>query len=278
MPILESQYSSQVSAKSEDFLAPAQVTGLSYELLQGEVKLSWSPVSTSALVTESFSGDGSTDVFNLQYPNIADGTYVVTVDGAEMFETTDFTIDQLNGVVTFVNPPAVGTDNVVVEYRQVLDDLSAYRIYRKRPADGSFTLLDTVNSTTAAQVTALTDVTAHDGSTYDYAVSAIDDEVTPNEGIQSAALAVKTIPSVPQGLVPSAFDAMIRLNWNSVKDEAIPEKNENLAGYNIYRSEVDGSGYENIGNVAAEETSFEDSSAVNGTTYYYVITAYDNSL
>lgn len=33
-----------------------------------------------------------------------------------------------------------------------------------------------------------------------------------------------------------------------------------------------------IGNVAAGQTSYEDAEAILGTTYYYVITAFDDSI
>lgn len=155
-----------------------------------------------------------------------------------------------------------------------LEDLDSYRIFRKKNAGDAFTQVGQVDAT----VTTFADFAFKDGASYIYAVAAFDDEPTPNEGEKSADLAVKTIPSIPTGLNSQAFDNLIRLDWASVKDAEDSELNENLAGYNIYRSETDGSGYELIGSAAPTETSFEDSSAVNGTTFYYVITSYDNSL
>lgn len=154
-----------------------------------------------------------------------------------------------------------------------LTDLAGYRIFRKKNAGDSFTLLATVGS----GVTTYQDATMKDGATYYYAVAAIDDEATPQEGAKSLDLEVKTIPSVPTGLIASGLDGSIRLDWTSVQT-VDPEVNENLAGYRIYRSETDGSGHTYIGTAADTETSFEDSSVVNGVTYYYVISAYDNSL
>jgi|GEM_PF-6220666 len=155
-----------------------------------------------------------------------------------------------------------------------LTDLGGYRIYRKKNAGDTFVQIGEVNANT----TSFTDNTMKDGASYIYAVSAFDDEETANEGVKSNELAVKTIPSIPQGLVAAAFDRKIVLSWSSVQNELDPELNENLAGYNIYRSEVDGGPYTLIGAAAATETSFEDTTVANGVTYYYVITAYDNSL
>ncbi|ECP9029756.1 hypothetical protein FU976_08045 [Campylobacter jejuni] len=155
-----------------------------------------------------------------------------------------------------------------------IDDLAGYRVFRKDAAGDVFSLLGSVESL----VTTYTDMTAKAGANYIYAVSAFDDEETPNVGEVSADLLVKTIPSVPTGLVSSASGVAITLNWNTVKVELDAKLNENLAGYNVYRSEVDGSGYVKIGSAAPAETTFVDSTAVQGTTYFYVITAYDNSL
>jgi len=153
------------------------------------------------------------------------------------------------------------------------DDLMGYRIYRKDSAESSFVLLDSV----PAGIETYQDTTMLDGATYIYAVSAYDDEEPANEGEKSDELIVKTIPSVPQNLGADAGDAIIVLSWDSVLDDGNPKKNENLAGYNVYRSEQDGTGYVSIGQTAANVTRFEDNSVVNGKEYFYVVTAFDNS-
>lgn len=274
---LESQYSAQVSAMALDGLAPAQVTGLQFTVEQGKVNLSWDPVTTTALFTDQFTGDGANTSFQLTYLDVAAGYYTVQVDGVLQTEGTDYTMDLVNGVITFTTAPA-DQANIEVAYRQNLKDLAGYRIFRKRPSEGAFTVIGTVASTVDSQITVFSDTTALDGCTYDYAVAAIDDEETPNEGQKSATIQVKTVPSVPQGLTATAYDKKIVLRWQSVKDPGNPDLNENLAGYNIYRSETDGTGYVKIGMVADTETEFEDTTVENGRTYYYVITAFDNSL
>lgn len=155
-----------------------------------------------------------------------------------------------------------------------IDDLAGYRIFRKDAAGDAFTLLASVEPI----ATTYSDMTAKDGANYIYAVAAYDDESTPNVGEASADLSVKTIPSIPTGLVSSASSVDITLNWNTVKVELDPKLNENLAGYNVYRSEADGTGYVKIGSAAPAETAFIDNTAAQGTTYFYVITAYDNSI
>jgi len=203
---LESQYSTQVSAMASDVLLPAKVLNLIYEVSQGQVVLSWDPVTTN--------NDGS-----------------------------------------------------------AITDLGGYHIYRKNELEDSFDLIGTVDENT----TSFTDNAVIDGANLYYAVAAFDDEASPNEGALSDTLAVKTIPSIPQNLNAIGGDSVITLTWDSVKDAENPKLNENLAGYNVYRSETDGTGYILIGSASAEETSFEDLSVENNVTYYYVITAFDNS-
>ena len=76
-------------------------------------------------------------------------------------------------------------------------------------------------------------------------------------------------PSAPTGLVATAGDGSVSLNWN---DNAEPD----LDHYIVYRSTTQGSGYTEIANPVVT-SDYADSSAVNGTTYYYVVTAVDTN-
>lgn len=63
----------------------------------------------------------------------------------------------------------------------------------------------------------------------------------------------------------AANDHVVDLTWN-------PSTSSNIAGYNVYRS-PDGNNWSkiNIGLVAS--TIFDDSSVLNGITYFYAVTA-----
>ena len=80
-----------------------------------------------------------------------------------------------------------------------------------------------------------------------------------------APLAPPTAPAAPTGLTATAGDAKVSLSWNA---------SAGATSYKVYRSTVSGaynsppltpSGY--------SQTSFVDTSAQNGTLYYYVVTA-----
>jgi fibronectin type 3 domain-containing protein len=160
-----------------------------------------------------------------------------------------------------------------------ITDLAGYRIYRKDDAGSSFALVGSVTAAVDAQVTTYTDSSAQDGASYVYAVAAVDNEATPNEGAYSDDLAVKTIPSVPANVHVVAGDALIRVIWDSVQDVGTPKKNENLAGYKVYRKlSADAGAHVFLTQVANNVVMYEDTTVVNGTEYSYVVTSIDNSL
>ncbi|MCD7910939.1 hypothetical protein KC480_05290 [Bacillus velezensis] len=155
-----------------------------------------------------------------------------------------------------------------------LTDLAGYRIYRKGNSNDTLELVGSVPSDQLSY----SDTSAKDGASYLYAVSAIDNAEVPNESEKSTELVVKTIPSIPTGLTSSATKEAIVLNWVSVKSETETKLNENLAGYNIYRSQSEKNGFEKIANVSSGQTSYEDTEVVLGQTYYYVVTSFDDSI
>jgi fibronectin type 3 domain-containing protein len=86
-------------------------------------------------------------------------------------------------------------------------------------------------------------------------------------GMDDVALSVvnTTAPSPPTGLLAVAGDGAVDLDW---ADNAEP----GLAGYTVYRSTTSGSGYSTVASGLTASTHV-DGTVVNGTTYYYVVTA-----
>jgi endonuclease I len=79
-----------------------------------------------------------------------------------------------------------------------------------------------------------------------------------------------TAPSAPVGLSATSESAQISLNWSANNES-------DLAGYNLYRSEVSGSGYVKINGSVLTSTNYVDSALSASTSYYYVLTALDSS-
>jgi len=78
-------------------------------------------------------------------------------------------------------------------------------------------------------------------------------------------------PAQPQNVIATAGDASVTLNWSANSES-------DLAGYNVYRSTSfpvsTGSPPLNGADLLGSPT-FTDTTATNGTTYYYVVTAVD---
>ena len=79
-----------------------------------------------------------------------------------------------------------------------------------------------------------------------------------------------TPPAVPTGLTASESSSLVMLDWN---DNTEPD----LAGYRVYRSVNNGGPYGEISSGVVALSAYNDSSVLNGTTYYYVVTAEDLS-
>jgi len=75
-------------------------------------------------------------------------------------------------------------------------------------------------------------------------------------------------PAPPTGLRTQTGDNFIEIFWN-------PNPEPNIAGYNVYVSLSFHGQYQRIG--SARSSYYLDKGAVNGTTYYYAVTAYDNA-
>jgi endonuclease I/chitodextrinase len=79
-----------------------------------------------------------------------------------------------------------------------------------------------------------------------------------------------TAPTAPSGLTATGETTQISLNWNASSES-------DLAGYNLYRSEVSGTGYIKTNASLLTSTTYVDTGLSNNTSYYYVLTALDNS-
>lgn len=81
-------------------------------------------------------------------------------------------------------------------------------------------------------------------------------------------------PAAPANLTGDSGDQEVTLNWDA-NDE------DDLSGYNLYRSTESFSGISDIKPVNSsdviQETEFNDTNVENGTTYYYRLTAVDEN-
>ena len=109
-----------------------------------------------------------------------------------------------------------------------------------------------------------TQVNSEDSKYIEFAVGSLSVEFQPaGGGVDTSA------PRLPKGLVAIAGDNRVTLSWSESGET-------DLAGYNVYRSVTGGAGYHLLAS-GVMINGFIDSTASNGTTYHYVITASDEA-
>lgn len=79
-----------------------------------------------------------------------------------------------------------------------------------------------------------------------------------------------TPPAAPTNLASIAGDGTVSLDWGDNGEG-------DLAGYRVYRSTTSGGSYSEITASLLGSSAYVDNGVTNGTTYYYVVTAEDNS-
>jgi len=117
------------------------------------------------------------------------------------------------------------------------------------------------------------DTRVSNDSTYYYMVRSVDSPALPwRESLDSEEVSAtprdRTPPARPTGLtvVPGVGRAF--LTWNENKEQ-------DLAGYNVYRSTRSGKSYVKLTDKVLTRTTYSDERAKQGAVYYYIITAVD---
>jgi hypothetical protein len=168
------------------------------------------------------------------------------------------------------NPPtglsAVAGDAQVALSWNASGAATSYNVKRSTTPGGAYTTI-APNITT----TSYTDTTVANGTTYYYVVSAVNaDGESANSSEVSATPNPATPPAAPTNLTASpSGKKKIALAWTQ---SASP----NVVSNRIYRSTINGGPYSVIATIPAT-TSYQNSGLVSGTTYYYRVTALNNS-
>ncbi|MGD1041573.1 MAG: cellulase family glycosylhydrolase [Sedimentisphaerales bacterium] len=147
-------------------------------------------------------------------------------------------------------------------------DLAGYNVYRSTASGGPYTKINEWLLSNSDYI----DSTTLGGVTYYYVVTAMD--LYANESGNSNQVSARptdTIPpAAPTGLTAKAGDNYVSLNWNDNSEV-------DINGYNVYRSTISGGTYTRLNGTLLSNSDYIDYTAVNGTTYYYVVTAVDTS-
>jgi len=109
------------------------------------------------------------------------------------------------------------------------------------------------------------DTNVSNGTTYYYVVSAENSAGESPDSMQVAATPLPPPPAAPTGLIATAGDGEVSLSWNTVAE---------ATAYNVRRATVGGGPYATIA-AGEASTGFSDITVANGTTYYYVVSAFN---
>jgi glucuronoarabinoxylan endo-1,4-beta-xylanase len=143
-------------------------------------------------------------------------------------------------------------------------DFAGYTVYRSTTSGSGYTPI-----ATGVTVSDYIDSTVNNGTTYFYIVAVVDSGNNEVE-YSNEVSATPSDPAAPIALTATAGEDSIRLDW---ADNIEPD----LAGYNVKCAAVSGGPYITIAsNVTTSEYTHND--AINGVTFYYVVTAVNTSL
>jgi len=261
--------------KNTPTLPPAAPSGLSATAGNAQVVLSWSASS------------GATG-YNVKRATVSGGPYTTIAANLAATGTTDTGVS--NGttyhyVVSALNaggesgnsgqasatplPPApaaptglsatAGNAQVSLSWG-ASSGATGYNVKRATVSGGPY-------STIAANVatTGLTDSGVANGTTYHYVVSAVNLGGESANSSQASATPTAPLapPAAPTGLNATAGNAQVSLAWNA---------SSGATSYTVKRATVSGGPYATLAS-GLSTTSHIDSSAVNGTTYHYVVSA-----
>lgn len=159
------------------------------------------------------------------------------------------------------NPAATGATGAINLSWSASSDATSYSVSRTESSGGPYAVL-------AASVTGTTysDTTATPGLTYYYTITASDAEITSANSSEVSASALSPILA-PASLSATGVSGAVNLTWNT---------SAGATYYSVLRSTTPGGAYSILSTPVAS-TSYSDTGATPGQTYYYVVTASDAS-
>ena len=139
---------------------------------------------------------------------------------------------------------------------------TGYYVKRSTTTGGPYTTLTPYPTTNTFTDTGLTN-----GTKYFYVVSAYNSYgESANSSEVSATPTPPPLPAAPMGLQASAGNGLVNLTWSA---------STGATSYNVKRSTVTGGPYTTISSPTV--TNFTDTGVINGTKYFYVVTAVNAS-
>ena len=272
----------QVSAQSSGVtpvipvIAPDAPSGLTAAAGNAQVTVNWTPVAGAKSynvyrsTTPGSQGPkvGSSSTTTFSDTTVANGTayfYEVTADNAAVEGSASVQSSGATPAVPVIAPAAptgvnatAGNGQVTVNWTSVAGATS-YNVYRSTTPGSQGAKVG------SSSTTALSDTAVVNGTAYFYEVTADNAAGEGPASVQSpgATRAVPvTVPAPPTGVNVAAANAQVTVTWTA---------SAGSTSYSVYRSTIQGSQGSKTG--SSSTTSFTDGTVVNGTTYYYEVTA-----
>ena len=247
--------------------APIQTTGLAATGGSAQIALTWNATSGATSYTvrrASTSGGAYTTVASgltgtsYTHTGLAAGTtcyYVVTPaaasgDGANSAEASAITTPAAPGNVT----ATPGSGQVALSW-SASTGATGYNVLRATSPGGSYTTI-----ATGVVNTHYTDTGLANGTTYYYVVAATNGSGSSANSTQVNAL---TAPPAPADLVAIGWNGAVDLGWPPASG---------ATSYSVKRATTSGGAYTTLASGVASP-AYSDTTAVDGTTYYYVVSA-----
>jgi fibronectin type 3 domain-containing protein/regulation of enolase protein 1 (concanavalin A-like superfamily) len=260
---------SQITELSTVLPAPA---GLAATAGNGQVALSWSAVSGNSgysVKRATVAGGPYTTVqTNLTATSftdtgVANGTtyyYVVSASnlGGESPNSAEASATPLAPPAVPEGLAAIAGDATVALAWSAASGADSYQVKRATAPGGPYTTL-------ASGVTGLTytDSAVTNGTTYYYVISGVNPVAESANSAEVSATPLPPVPAAPATLTATPGNSTVALAWSAA---------DGAESYNVKRATNSGGPYATLVS-GLTATTYNDTSAVNETTYYYLVTA-----
>jgi pectate lyase/pectin methylesterase-like acyl-CoA thioesterase len=278
----ESDFSNEARAFPNNVAPPsAEITGFKAVVRDSQLTLTWGAVPEATVYTLQRSTTpngpfvpltmaGSPKLTAASYldTNLTNGTeyyYVLTAGNIGGPGSTGM-LEKVSPAAPLGAPILIsavpGSNKVDLNWTPI-PNAARYTVSRSTVNGGSYEALAAVDGT------AYTDATAVNGTSYYYVVTAVNEVqsgMISNQLKAKPYAAAEGAPVKPAGLKASANEGSVSLAWDPVSG---------AASYSVKRATVSGGPYTSL--TTTGQTSFEDTGVTNGTTYYYVAAAVNES-